>query len=75
MPLTIFLTLFVLSSPMAPSVEIAAPAPTAIAVDSRSEFVIPRARFLLHRWLEPSYQVRMLARLDWTRQNDDSTIF
>ena len=62
MPLTIFFTLFV-SSPLAPP------------ACSQSEFVIPRARVLLHRFLEPSYQVRMLANYDWTRKDDDSTIF
>ena len=51
-----------------------APAPL-VVIESRRELVIPRARILLHRWLEPSYQVRMLASFDWTAVHEGSTIF
>ena len=42
---------------------------------SGPDLVIPRARFLLHRWLEPAYQVRMLASFNWTAPDGSSTIF
>ncbi len=73
MPMAILFSFIVNSSQLAPSAEVCRSDLTADAVTS--EFVIPRARFLLHRWLEPSYQVRMLASFDWTRTSDDSTIF